>query len=45
MRDPMPIRSIRVPDRTWEAAQAKATERGENLSEVIRQALERYIKR
>jgi hypothetical protein len=44
-REPMPLRSVRVPNNVWEAAQAKADERGENLSEVIRKALERYAKR
>ena len=45
MRNPMPLRSVRVSDAVWQAAQAKADERGENLSEVIRQALERYGKK
>ena len=40
--DPMPIRSVRVPDQTWAAALAKADERSENLSAVIRKALEAY---
>jgi predicted HicB family RNase H-like nuclease len=40
-----PPRAVRVPDGLWHAAQAKAEERGESLSEVIRQALERYVKR
>lgn len=40
-----PRRTIRVPDALWDAAQAKATERGENLSDVVRAALERYVKR
>jgi hypothetical protein len=29
----------------WEAAQAKADERGDVLAEVIRRALELYVKR
>lgn len=41
-RNPMPLRSVRVSDAVWKSAQAKADERGENLSEVIRKALERY---
>ena len=45
MRDPMPLRSVRVSDPVWIAAQAKADERNENLSEVIRKALERYANR
>jgi hypothetical protein len=37
--------SFRVPRTLRDAAQAKATERGENVSDVLREALERYIKR
>lgn len=40
-----PRRTVRVPDDVWEAAQRKAEERGDNLSEVIRKALERYANR
>jgi predicted HicB family RNase H-like nuclease len=40
-----PHRAVRVEDRLWRAAQAKAAERGETVSEVIRRALERYVKR
>ena len=40
-----PLRAIRVPDDLWKAAQAKARERGEPVSEVIRRALQRYVKR
>ena len=40
-----PMRSLRVADDLWEAAQAKAQERGESVSDVIRKALERYVKR
>lgn len=39
-----PLRSIRVPDALWKAAQEKAAERGESVSDVIRAALERYVK-
>ena len=38
-------RSVKVSDDLWRAAQAKADERGEYLSEVIRKALERYVAR
>lgn len=38
-------RSVKVSDELWQAAQATADERGEVLSEVIRAALERYVKR
>ena len=41
----MVMRSIRVPLRLWNEAKAKADEREENLSDVIREALERYVKR
>ena len=45
MRDPMSLRSVRVSNAVWTAAQAKANERNEILSEVIRKALERYANR
>lgn len=41
----MVMRSLRVPETLWEQAKAKADERQENLSDVIREALERYVKR
>jgi len=37
--------NIRIPDGLWDEAQAKADERGDNLSEEIRRFLERYVKR
>jgi hypothetical protein len=40
-----PIRGVRVPDDLWLPAQAKAKDRGEDLSSVIRAALQRYVKR
>ncbi len=39
-----PIRSIRVPDDEWQAAQRRAAERGETVTDVIRRALRRYAK-
>lgn len=39
------IRAVRVPDDLWEAAQTVAAERGESVSDEIRAALERYVKR
>lgn len=42
---PMVMRSIRVPERLWNEAKAKADERGESISDVIREALERYLRR
>jgi predicted HicB family RNase H-like nuclease len=40
-----PARAVRVEDPLWTAAKAKADERGESVSDVIRRALERYVKR
>lgn len=40
-----PLRSFRIPDEVYKAAQAKAAERGESVSDVVRRALERYVKR
>lgn len=40
-----PNRVIRVDEALWRAAKAKAAERGEVLSEVIRDALKRYVAR
>lgn len=37
-----PTRTVRVPDVVWDAALAKARERGETLSDVMRRALIRY---
>lgn len=39
-----PIRGFRVPADVYEAAQAKARERGETLSDVVRKALARYAR-
>lgn len=44
-KPPMVMRSIRVPLALWTAAMSKAAERDENLSDVLREALERYVKR
>lgn len=40
----MVIRSLRVPLKLWDAAKDKADERDENISDVIREALERYVR-
>lgn len=40
-----PLRSFRIPTALYEKAQAKASERGESVSDVVRKALERYVKR
>lgn len=39
------MHSFRVSDELWEAAKAKATERGETITDVLRKALDRYVKR
>lgn len=36
-------RSVRIEEELWEQAQKAAEERGDNLSAVIREALQRYI--
>lgn len=40
-----PLRNVRVSNELWEAALVKAEDRGETVSEVVRRALERYVKR
>jgi predicted transcriptional regulator len=40
-----PIKCFRIPEDLYRAAQTVAAERDESLSHVIRQALERYVKR
>lgn len=37
------VRTVRVEDALWDAAQAKAVADGDNISAVIRDALRRYI--
>lgn len=39
-----PLRSFRIPDDLYRAAQAAAAEKGESMSDVVRRALERYVK-
>jgi hypothetical protein len=41
-REPMKNRVIRVPERLWAAAQQRADEKGETVSEAVRKFLERY---
>ena len=38
------MRSVRVPDDEWQAAQRRAAERGETVTDLIRRALRRYAK-
>lgn len=40
-----PMRSFRIPDDVYRAAQEKAAAKGESVSDVVRRALERYVKR
>jgi predicted DNA binding CopG/RHH family protein len=40
-----PARAVRVSDSLWTAAKKKAAERGETVSDIIRKALERYVKK
>ena len=37
-----PIKSFRIPEDVYKAAQAKAAEKGETLTDVVRKALIRY---
>lgn len=39
-----PNRVVRVDDALWRAAQERAAERGEHVSDVIRRALARYVR-
>lgn len=43
-RPPMVMRSFRVSAKLWASAKAKADEREENLADVLREALERYVR-
>lgn len=40
-----PLKSFRIPEDLYRAAQVKAAERGETVTDVVRAALERYVKR
>lgn len=42
---PMVMRSIRVPAKLWDEAKVKADEREESISDVLREALEAYLRR
>ena len=44
-KPPMVQKTYRVPEALYEAAMEKAEEQQENLSDVIRKALERYVKK
>ena len=38
-----PSRNVRIPDDLWSAAQTKAVELGETVSDVVRRALREYV--
>ena len=38
-------RAIRIPDDLWAAALEKAAANGDTVSEIVRKALARYVKR
>lgn len=40
---PTPLRNLRVEDELWEAALEVARKHGENLSDVMREALTLYV--
>lgn len=40
-----PRRSIRIDEALWIAAQEKAAEHGETVTDVVVRALERYVRR
>ena len=44
-REPMVALTLRVPRDLRDAANAKADERGETVSEVVRRALARYVRK
>lgn len=39
------LRNFRADDNLWKRAKAVAEKRGDSLSDILRQALERYVKR
>ena len=41
----IPNRAIRIPDDEWQAAQEAARANSETVSEIVRRALRRYVKR
>jgi hypothetical protein len=44
-KPPMVMRSIRVPLRLWEQAKTKADREEKDLSQVVRELLEEYVRR
>ena len=39
-----PNRTVRISDELWEAAKRKASDNDESVTDVIRRALERYVR-
>lgn len=39
-----PRRTVRIPDELWEAVKRKAVDEGKTVTEVIVQALTRYVR-
>lgn len=40
----VPLRAVRVDDELWQAAQKRAAERGETVSDAVRAFLRRYTR-
>lgn len=40
-----PRRTVRVPDGRWQAAKEKAEREGKDVSDVVNDCLERYVRR
>lgn len=45
VKQPMPTRQVRVPEKTWEAARSAAEKNDETISDVIRRALVEYVEK
>jgi len=45
VKQPMVARQVRTPERLWEDAKAAAERNDETISDVIRRALETYVRR
>lgn len=43
-KPPMVMRSVRVPEKLWNAARARCEETEQNISDVVRDALEEFVK-
>lgn len=42
---PTTLRNVRVPESLWASALALARSRGETISDVLREALEEYVRK